>query len=129
MSAGRLPQAAVRALDWIAAKTLPPDQTAGHLRTGRRGEEEAYFYLRRRGYTIIARNFRSPHHRGKLDLVGWDGEVLCIIEAKNANDARRETRRGSCRSGQTTAFSAGGTRLQAPDAFLHMAFRRARHIL
>ena len=53
-----------------------------HQLTGRRGEEDAYFYLRRRGYTIIARNYRSPHHRGELDLVGWERDVLCFIEVK-----------------------------------------------
>jgi Predicted endonuclease distantly related to archaeal Holliday junction resolvase len=45
-------------------------------------EEDAYFYLRRRGYVIIARNFRSPNHRGELDLVGWERDVLCFIEVK-----------------------------------------------
>jgi len=82
MFAGRLTQATLRALDWLAAKTLSPEETPAHQRTGRRGEEDAYFYLRRRGYTINARNYRSPHHRGELDLVGWDGDVLCVIEVK-----------------------------------------------
>jgi len=82
MFAGRLTQATLRALDWLAAKTLSPEDIPAHQRTGRRGEEDAYFYLRRRGYTIIARNYRSPHHRGELDLVGWDGDVLCVIEVK-----------------------------------------------
>jgi putative endonuclease len=53
-----------------------------HQRIGRRGEEDAYFYLRRRGYVIIARNYRSPHFRGELDLVGWCGDVLTFIEVK-----------------------------------------------
>jgi len=86
MLAGRLTQTTLRALDWLTAKLLPPDETAEHLKTGRRGEEEAYFYLRRRGYTIIARNYFSPNHRGELDLVGWvrdqDKDVLCFIEVK-----------------------------------------------
>jgi putative endonuclease len=82
MFAGRITQTALRALDWLSKKTLAQDETAQHLRTGRRGEEDAYFYLRRRGYTIIARNYRSPNHRGELDLVGWDGKVLCFIEVK-----------------------------------------------
>jgi putative endonuclease len=82
MFAGRLTQATLRALDWLAAKTLRPEDLPAHQRTGRRGEEDAYFYLRRRGYTIIARNYRSPNHRGELDLVGWDGDVLCVIEVK-----------------------------------------------
>ncbi len=80
---GRVTQSIVRALDWIAARTLPADTTTpAHQRTGRLGEEEAYFYLRRLGYVIVARNYRSPHHRGELDLVGWHGDVLCFIEVK-----------------------------------------------
>ena len=82
MFAGRLTQVTLRALDWLAAHTLPPEPGPAHQRTGRRGEEEAYFYLRRKGYVIIARNYRSPHHRGELDLIGWDGDVLCFIEVK-----------------------------------------------
>ncbi len=82
MFAGRLTQATLRALDWLAARTLRPEDMPAHQRTGRRGEEDAYFYLRRRDYTIIARNYRSPHHRGELDLVGWDRDVLCFIEVK-----------------------------------------------
>jgi putative endonuclease len=82
MFAVRLTQATLRALDWLAAKTLSPEDIPVHQRTGRRGEEDAYFYLRRRGYTIIARNFRSPNHRGELDLVGWERDVLCFIELK-----------------------------------------------
>jgi putative endonuclease len=82
MFAGRLTQATLRALDWLAARTLPPEDLPTHQLTGRRGEEAAYFYLRGRGYTIIARNYRSPHHRGELDLVGWERDVLCFIEVK-----------------------------------------------
>jgi putative endonuclease len=82
MSSGRLTHAAIRALDWVAAHTLPPDKRPEHQRTGRRGEESAYFYLRRRGYVMVARNFRSPHARGEIDLIGWDKDVLCFIEVK-----------------------------------------------
>jgi putative endonuclease len=80
--AGRLTQTTLKLLDWLAAKTLPPDAIAEHLQTGRRGEEAAYFHLRRQGYIMIARNYRSPLHRGELDLVGWDSGVLCFIEVK-----------------------------------------------
>jgi putative endonuclease len=82
MFAGRLTKTTLRALDWLAATILPPEDIPAHQRTGRRGEEDAYFYLRRRGYIIIARNYRSPNHRGELDLVGWDRDVLCIVEVK-----------------------------------------------
>lgn len=82
MLSGRLTQATLRALDWLAVRTLPPEDMPAHLRTGRRGEQDAYFYLRRRGYTIIARNYRSPHHRGEIDLIGWEKDTLCFIEVK-----------------------------------------------
>jgi putative endonuclease len=79
---GRLTHATIRALDWIATRTLLSEKIPDHQRTGRRGEEDAYFYLRRRGYVMVARNFRSPHRRGEIDLIGWDKDVLCFIEVK-----------------------------------------------
>jgi len=82
MSSGRLTRTIVRSLDWIAARTLPSDRRPEHHRVGQRGEEDAYFYLRRLGYVMVARNFRSPHHRGEIDLIGWDKDVLCFIEVK-----------------------------------------------
>ena len=82
MFGGRLTQSTLHALDWLAAKTLSPEPVAPHHQTGRRGEEDAYFYLRRSGYTLIARNYRSPNHRGEIDLIGWHRNVLCFIEVK-----------------------------------------------
>ncbi len=52
------------------------------MRTGSRGEEVAYFHLRESGYIMVARNFRSPRCHGEIDLIGWDGNVLCFIEVK-----------------------------------------------
>src|SRR5580692_3099610 len=82
MSSGRFTHAAIRALDWIAAHVLPPDKSPAHLRIGRRGEEDVYFFLRRQGYVMVARNFRSPNRRGEIDLIAWDKDVLCFIEVK-----------------------------------------------
>ena len=72
----------VRSLDWLAARLLSPDSGPTHLRTGKVGEEEAYFHLRRLGYTVVARNFRSLRCRGEIDLIAWDKDVLCFIEVK-----------------------------------------------
>jgi len=82
MFSGWLTHATIRALDWLGDRTLPKRKGPTHQQTGRRGEEEAYFYLRRRGYVMVARNFRSPHHRGEIDLIGWDKDVLCFVEVK-----------------------------------------------
>src|SRR6266481_6709555 len=79
---GTITRLTLRALD--SAARLLPGKPSGprHLRTGRRGEEEAYFYLRRHGYVMVARNYRSPRSRSELDLIGWDGGTLCFIEVK-----------------------------------------------
>ena len=79
---GTLVKVALDALDKAARALGREPQEAGHLATGRRGEELAYFYLRKVGYIMVARNYRTPRHRGEIDLIGWDGDVLCVIEVK-----------------------------------------------
>lgn len=79
---GRITRFTVRALDSLSGVLRRRDLGPEHLKTGRRGEEEAYFHLRRHGYTIVARNYRSAHSRSELDLVGWEGGILCFIEVK-----------------------------------------------
>lgn len=78
MFSGRITHTALRFLDRIAPATDSP----AHLRIGQRGEDDAYFYLRRRGYVMVARNYRNARHRGEIDLIGWDKDVLCFIEVK-----------------------------------------------
>lgn len=80
--AGLPARAILHFLDWLADHTLPPSKLAAHHKTGRRGEEAAYFHLRKLGYTMVARNFRSPRCRGEIDLIGWEDDVLCFIEVK-----------------------------------------------
>lgn len=67
---------------WLPSVRKEPD----HLKTGRRGEEAAYFFLRKQGYTIVARNWRGGGRRGELDLVGWEGKTLCFIEVKTRGE-------------------------------------------
>ena len=71
----------VRALQKLAANRKP-----GHLALGQQGEAEAYFYLRRHGYRIVATNFRVPRDHGEIDLIGWDKDTLCFIEVKTRTD-------------------------------------------
>lgn len=73
---------AVGVLDRLAGVLLSNESLPQHLRTGRLGEEDAYFELRKLGYIMVARNFRSPRCHGEIDLIGWDGDVLCFIEVK-----------------------------------------------
>ncbi|HLK33558.1 MAG TPA: YraN family protein [Terriglobales bacterium] len=80
---GRVTRFTLRLLDRLAELVLRPPATAPHQQVGSRGEEEAYFYLRRLGYVMVARNWRSPRRRGEIDLIGWDGDVLCFVEVKS----------------------------------------------
>ena len=59
MPSGRVTHAIVDSLDWLARHALPL------------------------GYTMVARNFRSARCRGEIDLIGWEGDVLCFIEVKS----------------------------------------------
>jgi putative endonuclease len=72
----------VKGLDALAEQFLPQDGRPAHQRTGARGEEAAFFHLRKLGYVIVARNFRSPRCHGEIDLIAWDHEVLCFVEVK-----------------------------------------------
>jgi putative endonuclease len=63
-----------------AAVRRKPEAT--HLTTGRRGERTAFFYLRREGFIVTARGWRSGIVRGDLDLVAWEGDTICFIEVK-----------------------------------------------
>ena len=85
---GRFTRLALRAMDRAAKLVRQPPEQPPHLVTGRRGEEEAYFYLRRMGYVIVARNYRSRRRPSEIDLVGWDGEMLCFIEVKTRTTVR-----------------------------------------
>jgi len=55
---------------------------APHLTTGRRGERAAFFNLRREGFIVRARGWRSGIVRGDLDLVAWENDTICFIEVK-----------------------------------------------
>jgi putative endonuclease len=77
-------QLVIRALQKVSGR-LRHDKD-GHLAVGKYGETEAYFYLRRLGYRFVATNFRVPHDRGEIDLIGWDKDVLCFVEVKTRLD-------------------------------------------
>ena len=49
---------------------------------GRVGEDLAHRYLRRRGCTVVARNFRARSGAGEIDLVAWHGGALVFVEVK-----------------------------------------------
>jgi putative endonuclease len=56
--------------------------TADHA-SGRRAEDLAHRFLRRRGMVIVARNYKPPGGAGEIDLIGWDGDQLVFVEVKS----------------------------------------------
>ena len=50
--------------------------------TGRRGEDLAHRFLRREGFTIVARNYRPRAGSGEIDLIAWEKDQLAFIEVK-----------------------------------------------
>ncbi|MCR4336690.1 MAG: YraN family protein [Candidatus Omnitrophica bacterium] len=50
---------------------------------GADGEGLAVEFLKRRGYRILERNFRT--RLGEIDIIGEDQGVLCFIEVKTRN--------------------------------------------
>jgi putative endonuclease len=76
-------------LDWLARKRGRAPIEAAHLETGLQGEDAAYFHLSRKGYRVVARRWSSGNVAGDLDLVAWQGSILCFAEVKTrtAHDA------------------------------------------
>lgn len=64
---------------------------------GRRGEALAAAFLQRKGYGIIATNWRCA--AGELDLIASDGPVLVFVEVRT----RRSTASGLAEESVTTA--------------------------
>ena len=69
-----------RAADALRRRSLTGDH-------GRLGEDLAHRYLRGRGCTVVARNYRPPAGRGEIDLVVWHGEKLVFVEVKTRDSA------------------------------------------
>lgn len=59
-------------------KNSPPAPTTQS--SGQWGESQALHYLRTKGYTIIATNYRKRY--GEIDIIARDGDTLVFIEVK-----------------------------------------------
>jgi putative endonuclease len=74
----------------IADESVRAEHEAPHFALGRRGEEMAAEFLDRSGYSLVASNFKLPVGRNmrgaivnaEIDIVAYDGPVLCFVEVK-----------------------------------------------
>ncbi|MCC6860838.1 MAG: YraN family protein [Bryobacterales bacterium] len=108
---GILLRAADALRDRIRRRRWTHDQAAG-----RRGEDLAHRLLRKKGFTVVARNYRPRSGHGEIDLVAWDGGTLVFVEVKlratqeygSPEEAvDREKRRRLERAGREYARQAG----------------------
>lgn len=108
----------------------------GRVALGRRGEQIAARYLRRRGYRVIRRNYQAAG--AEIDLVALDRDTIVFIEVKTRLDGRRwspaaavdERKRARIRRA-ATAFAAGHGAAGRPARFDVVAISgagRARQI-
>ncbi len=105
---------------------------AAHLAVGLDGEDAAFFYLKRKGYTIVARRWSSGDVPGDIDLIAWDGPMLCFVEVKTrtardltpaetaVNDHKRNVLRRLARRyiGQLPQKTAPPTRFDVVSVYL-----------
>lgn len=82
--------AADRLMDRYKPSAKPP-----HLVTGERGEEAAFFFLRRQGYIVVAQRYRSGLRPGDIDLIAWEEDTLCFIEVKTRSSRNVATAEAS----------------------------------
>jgi len=73
---------ALAGLDKLAARRGRDSGQPAHLATGIEGEEAAFFYLLRKGYIVVARRWSAGNVPGDVDLIAWQGPMLCFIEVK-----------------------------------------------
>jgi putative endonuclease len=73
-------------LDWLRHVRRRRKWSAD-LATGRRGEDLAHRFLRKRGFTIMARNYRLASGDAEADIIAIEGDDLVIVEVKARSTA------------------------------------------
>ena len=83
---GKLPQYPITMASIFAAGTARAEREA----RGRRGEALAAWYLRLKGWRILARRVKTP--RGEVDLIARRGRTVAFVEVKwRASDRELDT--------------------------------------
>ena len=80
----------------LSRRVAEDEALAPHLELGQRGETLAAEHLRANGYKLVASNFKLPVGRNRrgavvraeIDLVAYDGPVVCFVEVKTRASER-----------------------------------------
>ncbi len=104
-------------------------------RRGLRAERLAAWWLRLKGYRIVASDVRTP--AGQIDLIARRGRVLAIVEVKQRDDGRTAAEAVTLRQQGRLAAAAGAVFARQPglsrldirfDVVLIVPRRRPRHV-
>lgn len=68
----------VKYIEKLLSKNSSDKNTAVSI--GQKGEETAVKILKKQGYKIIERNFRTK--MGEIDIIAMDGEYTCFVEVR-----------------------------------------------
>ena len=77
------------------------------MRRGKRGEDLACRFLRKRGYKILYRNFRG-RRGGEIDIVCRDRDTLVFVEVKTRADETWRRPIEDLRHAQRARITVGG---------------------
>jgi len=116
------------AVDFAARKGLaaPDDGSLTKKQRARaagiRGETYAYWYLRSKGYLMVARNYTVPGLKGEIDMAGYDDGVLAFVEVKTRTVLESGTRQVATAEEAVNAQKRHNVRRMAQQ------FLRARRI-
>lgn len=59
-------------------------KSSGHrIELGKRSEEVAVAWLRKKGYVVLDRNFRG--YRGEVDIIAMKAETVYLVEVRSRN--------------------------------------------
>lgn len=77
-----------RLFDWILPRRGESPRRGGWLAgwLGNEGEREAARFLRRQGFRILARSYRTP--LGEIDLIAADGTTTVFVEVKTRRSSQ-----------------------------------------
>ena len=67
-------------IEKLLSKNLYKEEKTAAVSIGALGEEAAVKALKKRGYKIIERNYRTKV--GEIDIIATDGEYTCFVEVR-----------------------------------------------
>ena len=108
MNSDPAPSTAGRLSRWRSRFSISRTKSKpAHLRRGKRGEDLACRFLRRRGYKVLYRNFRG-RRGGEIDIVCRDRDTLVFVEVKTRADEDFGRPFETLRRDQRERISMGG---------------------